>query len=259
MFLEELFSLQGKVAVLTGAGGVLSGAMAQGFARAGADIVIIDWNEENAKIRARAIGDETGRRAVVVAGDAGSRPDVERALETTMANFGRVDVLLNGVGINSGTPFFEISDEEWQRILEADLHSVFLGCQIFGRAMVEAGRGGSIINISSVSAGPPLSKVFTYGIAKAGVNQITQFLAREFAPHNVRVNAIQPGFFPAEQNRKLLSEERVSKILGHTPMNRFGVADELVAAAIYLASAKASSFTTGTILRIDGGFGATTI
>jgi NAD(P)-dependent dehydrogenase (short-subunit alcohol dehydrogenase family) len=101
--------------------------------------------------------------------------------------------------------------------------------------------------------------VFTYAVAKAGVNQITQFLARELAPHNVRVNAILPGFFPAEQNRKLLTEERVASIMGHTPMGRFGESTELVGAVVYLASSKASSFVTGSILRVDGGFTAMTI
>ncbi len=125
--------------------------------------------------------------------------------------------------------------------------------------MVESGRGGSIINISSVSSGPPLSKVFTYSVTKAGVNQITQFLAREWAPAKVRVNAIRPGFFPAEQNRKLLTPERTAQIMNHCPMNRFGDASELVGATIFLASEKASSFVTGSILTVDGGFTATTI
>ena len=136
---------------------------------------------------------------------------------------------------------------------------MFLACQVFGKAMVDAGKGGSIINISSASSGPPLSKVFTYAVAKAGVNQITQFLARELAPNGIRVNAILPGFFPAEQNRKLLTDERVASIMGHTPMNRFGESSELVGAAVYLASREASSFVTGSILRVDGGFTAMTI
>ena len=136
---------------------------------------------------------------------------------------------------------------------------MFLACQVFGKAMVDAGKGGSIINISSASSGPPLSKVFTYAVAKAGVNQITQFLARELAPNNIRVNAILPGFFPAEQNRKLLTEERIASIMGHTPMNRFGESSELVGAAVYLAAREASSFVTGSILRVDGGFTAMTI
>jgi NAD(P)-dependent dehydrogenase (short-subunit alcohol dehydrogenase family) len=116
-----------------------------------------------------------------------------------------------------------------------------------------------VINISSASSGPPLSKVFTYGVTKGGVNQITQFLAREWAPARVRVNAIVPGFFPAEQNRKILTEERVASIFRHTPMNRFGESEELVGAAVYLASERASSFVTGSILRVDGGFLAMTI
>jgi NAD(P)-dependent dehydrogenase (short-subunit alcohol dehydrogenase family) len=125
--------------------------------------------------------------------------------------------------------------------------------------MAEAQHGGSIINISSASSDPPLSKVFTYSVAKGGVNQVTKFLAREFAPYKVRVNAIVPGFFPAEQNRRLLTPERTSQILGHTPMARFGRPCELVAATIYLASERAASFVTGSILRVDGGFAAMTI
>ena len=169
-----------------------------------------------------------------------------------------MDILLNGAGINSATPFFEITEDEWDRILNVDLRSIFLGCQVFGKAMVDAG-GGSIINISSASSGPPLSKVFTYSVAKGGVNQITQFLAREFAPHHVRVNALVPGFFPAEQNLKILTPERVDQIMRHTPMARFGDASELIGASIYLASDKASSFVTGSLLRVDGGYGAMTI
>jgi NAD(P)-dependent dehydrogenase (short-subunit alcohol dehydrogenase family) len=125
--------------------------------------------------------------------------------------------------------------------------------------MVACGSGGSIINISSASSGPPLSRVATYSVAKAGLNNLTQYLARELAPSGVRVNAIAPGFFPAEQNRALLSDERVAAILGHTPAGRLGEADELVGAAVWLAAARASSFVTGAIVRVDGGFSAMTI
>jgi NAD(P)-dependent dehydrogenase (short-subunit alcohol dehydrogenase family) len=253
-----IFSLDGEVAVVIGGGGVLAGAMAEGLADAGARIAIAGRTRENAEARAKAIA-EQGREAIGVQCDATSKADVSAMLDAVLERFGRVDVLVNAAGVNSATPFFEISEEEWHRILDIDLKSVFLACQVFGKAMVDSGRGGSIINITSVSSGPPLSKVFTYGVAKAGVNQITQFLARELAPHNIRVNAILPGFFPAEQNRKVLTPERVSSILTHTPMNRFGEADELVGAAVYLASRKAASFVTGTILRVDGGFGAMTI
>ena len=256
--IENLFSLAGKTAVVVGGGGVLASEMAMGLAGAGADVVIADLNADQAKRHAQAICDQ-GRKALACQADVTRKADIQRILEATLANFGGVDILLNAAGINSGTSFFEIEEAEWERILDVDLRSVFLACQVFGKAMVEAGKGGSIINISSASSDPPLSKVFTYSVAKGGVNQITKFLAREFAPHRVRVNAIQPGFFPAEQNRKLLTEDRVASIMNHTPMRRFGAASELIGAALYLASDRASSFVTGSILRVDGGFGAMTI
>ena len=255
---KELFSLEGKVAAVIGGGGVLAGEMATGLAGAGAGVSIIDFNPEAAEARAGAVR-AAGGRAQAIHADGTSKEELQKALETILAEFGQVDILVNAAGINSGTPFFEISEEEWHKIINVDLTSVFLACQIFGKAMVKAGKGGSIINISSASSGPPLSKVFTYSVAKGGVNQVTQFLAREWAPHRVRVNAIVPGFFPAEQNRKLLTPERTAKILGHTPMARFGEASELVGAAIYLASESASSFVTGSILRVDGGYSAMTI
>lgn len=256
--IEDLFSLAGKTAVVVGGGGVLAGEMALGFAGAGANVVIADLNEEHAREHARTIRDQ-GRKCVVCQADVSQKSDIKRILETTLANFGSVDILLNAAGINSGTPFFDIEEAEWSRILDVDLRSVFLACQVIGKSMVEAGKGGSIINISSASSDPPLSRVFTYSVAKGGVNQITKFLAKEFAPARVRVNAIQPGFFPAEQNRKLLTQERVASIMSHTPMGRFGSPSELVGAALYLASDKASSFVTGSIVRVDGGFAAMTI
>lgn len=254
----DLFSLNGKVAAVVGGGGVLAGEMALGLAKAGADIAILDFNLQAAEARATEVR-AIGRKGLAVAVDAAKKADLQSALDRILAEWGHVDILLNAAGINSGTPFLEITEDEWQRIIDVDLKSVFLACQVFGAWMTQPGRGGSIINISSVSSGPPLSRVFTYAVAKGGVNQITQFLAREWAPQGVRVNAIVPGFFPAEQNRKLLTEERVAKIMGHTPMNRFGEARELVGAAIYLASDQASSFVTGSILRVDGGYLAMTI
>ncbi len=255
---ENLFSLDGRVAAVVGGGGVLAGEMAMGLASVGADICIIDLNAQAAENRAAQVR-QLGRRAIAVDGDAAQRACHERALQAILDEFGRIDILVNAAGINSGTPFFEITEEEWYKILDVNLKSVFVACQVFGKAMIEAGRGGSIINISSVSSGPPLSRVFTYSITKAGVNQITQFLAREWAPHKIRVNAIVPGFFPAEQNRRLLTPERTEQILRHTPMGRFGEPSELVGMTIYLASEQASSFVTGAILRVDGGFLAVTI
>jgi NAD(P)-dependent dehydrogenase (short-subunit alcohol dehydrogenase family) len=255
---ENLFSLNGKVAAVVGGGGVLAGEMAMGLAAAGADVSILDFNLENAQARAEEIN-KLGRRGHAVKVDATKKADLQNALDAILKDLGRIDILVNAAGINSATPFFEISEEEWDKLIDVDLKSVFLGCQIFGKAMVDAGEGGSIINISSVSSGPPLSKVFTYGVSKGGVNQITMFLAREFAKDKVRVNAILPGFFPAEQNRKVLTEDRIKQIMNHTPMDRFGDASELVGAAVYLASEKAASFVTGSILRVDGGFMAMTI
>jgi len=256
--IENLFSLAGKTAVVVGGGGVLAGEMSMGLAQAGANIVVADLNEEHARQQAQAICDR-GHKSIACQADVSRKSDILRILETTLFNFGNVDILVNAAGINSSTPFFEIEEAEWTRILDVDLRSVFLSCQVIGKAMAEAGRGGSIINISSASSDPPLSKVFTYSVAKGGVNQITKFLAREFAPFRVRVNAIQPGFFPAEQNRKILTEERVAAIMNHTPLHRFGAPSELVGAALYLAAEKASSFVTGSILRVDGGFSAMTI
>lgn len=256
--MNDLFSLDGKVAAVVGGGGVLAGEMALGLARAGADVAILDFNPAAAEARAEEAR-KIGRRGLGIKVDATKKSDLEQALSEIIAKLGRIDILINAAGINSGTPFFEITQEEWSRIIDVDLTSVFLACQVFGKHMVDKGEGGSIINISSASSGPPLSKVFTYSVAKGGVNQITQFLAREFAPAHVRVNAILPGFFPAEQNRKLLTEERTNSILNHTPMHRFGEASELVGATVYLASCRASGFVTGSIVRVDGGFSAMTI
>jgi NAD(P)-dependent dehydrogenase (short-subunit alcohol dehydrogenase family) len=256
--LEDLFSLDGKVAVVIGGGGVLAGEIAMGLAGAGADVVIADLNEASAGAHAASVG-ALGRRSLACRADVTKKADIQAILRSTLDELGGVDIVVNAAGINSSTPFFEIEETEWERILDVDLRSVFLGCQVFGKAMAEAGRGGSIINISSASSDPPLSRVFTYSVAKGGVNQITKYLANEFAPYRVRVNAIQPGFFPAEQNRKILTEERVASIMKHTPMRRFGAPSELIGAAVYLASDKASSFVTGSIVRVDGGFGAMTI
>ncbi len=258
-YIDDLFSLDGKVGVAIGAGGVLAGAMADALAGAGARVAVLDLSGEMADQRAATIREQSGVDAFGMAVDATSEEDLRASLGQVLGLWGRVDILLNAAGINSGTPFFEITEEEWDRILSVNLKSMFLACQVFGGDMVERGEGGSVINISSASSGPPLSKVFTYSISKAGVNNMTQFLAREWAPRRVRVNAIAPGFFPAEQNRKLLTEERTAAIMGHTPMNRFGEPAELGGAVVWLASDKASGFVTGSVVRVDGGFTAMTI
>ncbi len=257
-YLYDLFNLEGKVAVVIGGGGVLAGAVAKAYSKAGAKVAILDLKAEYAEARVKEIEDEGGT-ALAVAVDATSRKDLEEADRRIAETWGRVDILVNAPGINSATPFFEITEEEWHKILDVNLKSMFLACQIFGKRMIDQGEGGSIINFSSASSGPPLSKVFTYSISKAGVNNLTQWLAREWAPYRIRVNAIAPGFFPAEQNRRILTEERVADIMRHTPMKRFGEPEELIGAMLWLASEKASSFVTGHIVRVDGGFTAMTI
>jgi NAD(P)-dependent dehydrogenase (short-subunit alcohol dehydrogenase family) len=258
-YLDDLFSLEAKVAVTIGAGGVLGGAMATALGRAGARVAILDLIPEAATAQADAIYGAAGVDAMGLGVDATIENELQGALDRIVETWGRVDILLNAPGINSGTPIFEITREEWDKILAVNLTSYFLASQVFGKKMVEQGEGGSIINISSASSGPPLSKVFTYSVTKAGINNMTQFLAREWAPHRVRVNAIAPGFFPAEQNRKLLTEKRVADIMRHTPMGRFGEAGELSGAVVWLAAEAASSFVTGTLVRVDGGFTAMTI
>ncbi|RQW04772.1 SDR family oxidoreductase [candidate division KSB1 bacterium] len=257
-YIENLYGLQGKVAAVIGGGGVLAGAMASGLAYAGADIAILDVNQRNAEAMADAMT-KIGVRAMAVTVNAAVKEDLRRASDTIKAGLGTVDILVNAAGINSSTPYFEITEDEYDKIMAVNLKSMFLACQVFGEQMIDEEKKGSIINISSASSGPPLSKVFTYSVSKAGVNNLTQWLAREWATRGVRVNAIAPGFFPAEQNRKILTEERVADIMRHTPMARFGDAEELVGATIWLASEKASSFVTGAIIRVDGGYTAMTI
>jgi NAD(P)-dependent dehydrogenase (short-subunit alcohol dehydrogenase family) len=170
-----------------------------------------------------------------------------------------VDILVNGAGVNSATPFFNITDEEFSRIMDINVRGVFLGCQVFGKYLVERGQGGSIINVGSMSGIVPLSRVITYSASKGALHNLSLNLAREWAPHRVRVNVIVPGFFPAEQNRSVLTPERVTAIMGHTPMKRFGEAHELIGATLLLASDAAGSFITGEELIVDGGYHAMTI
>ena len=253
----DMFDLTGHVAAVIGGTGVLGGVLCHGLGRAGAAVAVMGRSAERGAARLAAL-EMDGIRAISVVVDATDRASLEAARRETEERLGPVDILVNAAGGNSSTPFFEIELKEWHRVLDANLTSVFLACQVFGKAMVGRG-GGSIINISSASSGPPLSRVATYSVAKAGLNNLTQYLARELAPSRVRVNAIAPGFFPAEQNRALLSEERVRAILGHTPAGRLGESEELIGAAVWLAAGRASSFVTGAIVRVDGGFSAMTI
>ncbi len=257
-YLTELFGLDGQVAVVTGGTGVLCGHMASGLAAAGAKVVVVGRNAERGAERVEAIR-AAGGEAVFLAAAATNRDEVEGVLAAAIEQFGRVDILVNGAGMNRATPFLEISDEEWDEILAVNLRSAKVACQVFGAYFIEQQIAGSIVNLGSMSGITALSRVFTYSVSKAGLHNLTQNLAREWAPHGIRVNALAPGFFPAEQNRKILTEDRVRSIFGHTPMNRFGEPDELIGATLLLASRRAGSFITGIVLPVDGGFAAMTI
>ncbi len=256
-YLHSMFSLAGKVAVVIGGTGELCGAMAEGIAAAGAETVLVGRNVEKAQARLDRIA-AAGGKAWFHAAEASSKAELEALLAAVLAKHGRVDIVVNGAGINSATPFLDITEEEVDRILRVNYKSVFLGCQVFGKYLVERGQGGSIINLGSMSGVVPLSRVFTYSASKAAVHNLSKNLAREWAPKNVRVNVLVPGFFPAEQNRKVLTPDRVASIMGHTPMKRFGEAKELIGSTLLLAS-DAGSFVTGAEIIVDGGYHAMTI
>lgn len=257
-YLSELYNLEGRVAVVTGAGGHLCGEMARSFAKAGCKVAVLDLRIEKAEEVANQIQIAGAQEVLPLALNVGDKEEQLNAFAKIIETFGKVDILVNGAGINGNTPFVDIPLEEWNSILESQLTGTFLGCQIYGRHMLENGKG-SIINVSSASAGPPLSKAFTYSVAKAGIKNLTQNLGREWGTQGVRVNAIRPGFFPTEWNRKnFITPEREAAILGHTPMARYGEPEELTGAILWLAS-DASSFVTGAEIAVDGGFSCMTI
>jgi NAD(P)-dependent dehydrogenase (short-subunit alcohol dehydrogenase family) len=268
---SPLFDLSKDVAVVIGGTGVLGGALALGLAQAGAAVAVLGRNAERGEARAHLIR-EAGHRAVFINCDAQNSASLKAAHADVITKMGHPTVLVNAAGGNDpkvtvvGEKKFEqVALADWQANYDLNLvGGALLPCQEFGPGMVSRGKG-SIINVASVSAHIPLSRVVAYSAAKAAVLSLTQFLAREWATKGVRVNSITPGFFPAEQNRALLYNPdgtptpRAQSILGHTPMARFGEAGELVGAAVFLASARASSFVTGIDLRVDGGFLSQTI
>jgi NAD(P)-dependent dehydrogenase (short-subunit alcohol dehydrogenase family) len=252
----ELFSLKGKVAVVIGGTGVLCGEMAEGLAVAGAAVALVGRDAAKAQARLDKIAKDGGQ-AEFFSCDTTSKVSLQKLLADVLAKLGRVDILVNGAGMNSPTPFFDIGEEEFDKIMTVNLKGLVLACQIFGRHMVDQ-KSGSIINLGSESGLVPLSRVFTYSASKAAVHNISKNLAREWATQGVRVNILVPGFFPAEQNRKVLNPERVASIMAKTPMKRFGEAHELIGATLLLAS-DAGSFITGAEIVVDGGFDAMSI
>lgn len=257
-YISKLFNLEGKVVVITGAGGHLCSEMVRGFVRAGCLVAALDLRIEKVLSVATELKSDGYDQVLPYAIDVAKKEEHISALETILEKFGQIDILINGAGINGTSPFFQLSLDEWYSILDSQITGTFLGCQVFGEYMVNRGTG-SIINISSASAGPPLSKAFTYSIAKAGILNLTQNLGREWGTRGVRVNALRPGFLPTDWNRKnFITPEREKAILGHTPMARYGQPSELLGATLWLAS-DAASFVTGAEVAVDGGFSCMTI
>ncbi len=254
-YLQKLFGLDGQVAVVIGGTGTLGGALCEGLAQAGAHVFVAGRNAESGAECVQRLRSEGGK-ADFAAVDVMSRSSIEALLSQVLTAAGQVDMLINGAGINSAGSYLDVEDDDWQRVLDANLRSAHWGCQIFGRHMIDSGKGGSILNVASVTADRPLSRVFAYSASKAAVVNLTQNVAREFAPHGVRVNALCPGFFPAEQNRKILTAERTEQIMQRTPLGRFGEPQELVGTALLLLSREAGSFITGASYYVDGGFTA---
>lgn len=252
-YLHHLFGLDGQTAIVIGGTGVLGGAICDGLASAGAHVVVAGRSEERGEERAQIIRDNGGS-AEFIQVDVTSRTSITQLRDKVVASHKRVDILVNCAGVNSAVPYAEISDADWNRVMDTNLTATHLGCQAFAPMMSEQEGGGSILNIGSVTSHLPLSRVFAYSASKAAVVNYTKNVAREFAQKGVRVNSLCPGFFPAEQNRKILDKERVAKIMVQTPMNRFGEPHELIGAVLLLCSRVAGSFTTGTEIYVDGGF-----
>jgi NAD(P)-dependent dehydrogenase (short-subunit alcohol dehydrogenase family) len=252
-YLHELFGLDGQVAVVIGGTGVLGGALCDGLAQAGALVVVAGRSQERGEERVRQIG-ALGGKAEFVAVDVASRDSIKQLCAAVIQNHGCADILVNCAGVNSVTPFEQIDEADWRRVLDTNLKATFEACQFFAPQMASQKDGGSILNIGSVTAHLPLSRVFAYSASKAAVVNLTKNIAREYAAKGVRVNALCPGFFPAEQNRRILDKERVEHIMRQTPMARFGEPHELVGPALLLVSRKAGSFVTGAEVYVDGGF-----
>ena len=268
-YLSSQFGLAGKVAVVTGATGVLGGAIAAGLARAGARVAILGRRAARAEEVAAAIR-EFGGEAVAAPADVLDPARLENVRQSLLARFGQIDILVNAAGGNTpaatvteSSAFFDLAPAALREVLELNLMGTVLPCQVFGRAMAQQ-RSGAIVNISSMAARRALSRVGAYGAAKAAIENLTRWLAVELARRygeGLRVNAIAPGFFLGEQNRALLVKAdgsptaRGRAIIDDTPAGRFGEPDDLVASAVWLCGPGAA-FVTGVVVAVDGGFDA---
>ena len=265
--------LNNKVAVITGAGGVLMSEFARALANCGAKVALLDINAE----AVAKVAEEIGANAIAVPCNCLDKNSITAAYETVKTELGTVDILINGAGGNNPhatcdnetmTPdlsdevksFFDLEESGLKFVFDLNITSAFLVTQVFAKDMVK--NGGNIINISSMNAFRPLTKIPAYSAAKAGISNFTQWLAVHFAPCNIRVNAIAPGFFVTNQNRALLFDAegnptaRTQKILAATPQRRFGEVSDLIGTLLWLANDDASGFVTGVIVPVDGGFSA---
>ena len=249
-----MFGLDGQTAVVIGGAGVLGGALCAGLAQAGAHVLVADITEEGCKARVEEL-EKLGGKADFAVIDVTKRESIEAVLEESKKPSGRCSILVNCAGVNNGTDFLDHTDEWWDRVMEINLKGTFMACQVFGRHMVACGTG-AIVNIGSVTSHLPLSRVFGYSASKAAVLNLTRNIAHDFGTKGVRVNCICPGFFPAEQNRKLLDKKRIDSIMDGTPMRRFGEPEELIGALLLLVAPVGGKFITGTHINIDGGFTA---
>ena len=273
MKLPFQIDLNGKVAVVTGAGGVLMSEFAKALAACGARVALLDINAEAAE----AVASDIGENALAIPTNCLDKGEIQKAAEIIHAKWGKVNFLVNGAGGNNPratcdneymTPdlsdevksFFDLQEDGLRFVFDLNITSAFLVTQVFAADMVET--GGNIINISSMNAYHPLTKIPAYSAAKAGISNFTEWLAVHFAPCGIRCNAIAPGFFVTNQNRALLFREdgtptpRTGKILAATPMNRFGDVSDLIGTLLWLSSDEASGFVTGITVPVDGGFNA---
>jgi NAD(P)-dependent dehydrogenase (short-subunit alcohol dehydrogenase family) len=246
-----MFDLAGRCAVVVGGTSGIGKAIAMALACAGADVVPTSRSSENIASTAKQI-EGLGRRSLRLVSDVSNRESLQALHDRTIAAFGHVDILVNCAGITRRIPTMECGDEQWNSIMDVNLNGTLRACQIFGKTMIQAGYG-RIVNIASLSTFVAFQEVAAYGASKAAVGALTKSLAVEWAEYGVTVNAIAPGIFPTDLNRKLLDSDRGQEMLVRTPIARFGAMDEVAGAAVYFAAAE-SAFVTGQILAVDGGY-----